>query len=82
MNVSPPEAVKLTGPDVLGTTCAASTIYFVSFLPDILDTKVEGRDRYLKQLMFATEKIKRSSYSYTWAATGKHLALNSRCWWL
>lgn len=74
-NVSPPEVVELTSQDVLETKCASSAICFVSFLPDILDTKAEGRDRYLQQLMSVAEKFKRSPYSYVWAAAGKQPAL-------
>lgn len=75
MNVSPPEVVELTSPEVLETKCASSAICFVSFLPDILDTRAEGRNRYLEQLMSVAEKFKRSPYSYVWAAAGKQPAL-------
>jgi len=74
-NVSPPEVVELTSQDVLETKCASSAICFVSFLPDILDTRAEGRNSYLEQLMSVAEKFKRSPYSYVWAAAGKQPAL-------
>uniref|UniRef100_A0A0C9QN65 protein disulfide-isomerase n=1 Tax=Wollemia nobilis TaxID=56998 RepID=A0A0C9QN65_9CONI len=70
-NVSPPEVVELTGPDVMEKKCASSAICFVSFLPDILDTKAEGRNKYLELLLSVAEKFKRNSYSYVWAAAGK-----------
>lgn len=74
-NVPPPEVVELTGPDVMETKCAASAICFISFLPDILDTTAEGRNKYLELLLSVAEKFKRNSYSYVWAAAGKQPAL-------
>lgn len=42
--------------------CASAAICFVAFLPDILDTKAEGRNRYLEQLLSVAEKFRRSPY--------------------
>ncbi|XP_026448124.1 protein disulfide isomerase-like 2-3 [Papaver somniferum] len=70
-NVSPPEVTELTGQDVLEEKCGSAAICFVSFLPDILDSKAEGRNKYLQQLLSTAEKYKRSPYSYVWAAAGK-----------
>jgi protein disulfide-isomerase A6 len=42
--------------------CASSAICFVSFLPDILDSKAEGRNKYLELLLSAAEKFKKSPY--------------------
>ncbi|KAJ7964765.1 protein disulfide-isomerase like 2-2-like [Quillaja saponaria] len=70
-NVSPPEVSELTGPDVLEEKCGSAAICFVAFLPDILDSKAEGRNRYIEQLLSVAEKFKRSPYSYVWAAAGK-----------
>ncbi|OVA01123.1 Thioredoxin [Macleaya cordata] len=84
-NVSPPEVTELTGPDVMDEKCGSAAICFVAFLPDILDSKAEGRNRYLQQLLSVAEKFKRSpyrqvkltlgvifsSFNYVWTAAGK-----------
>ncbi|CAK9184073.1 unnamed protein product [Ilex paraguariensis] len=70
-NVSPPEVTELTGPDVMEEKCGSAAICFVAFFPDILDTKAEGRNKYLELLLSVAEKFKWSPYSYVWAAAGK-----------
>lgn len=70
-NVAPPEVTELTGPDVLEEKCGSAVICFVAFLPDILDSKAEGRNKYIQQLLSVAEKFKRRHYSYVWAAAGK-----------
>ncbi|PSS05954.1 Protein disulfide isomerase-like [Actinidia chinensis var. chinensis] len=67
-NVSPPEVTELTGQDVMEEKCGSAAICFVSFLPDILDSKAEGRNKYLEMMLSVAEKFKRSPYSYVWAA--------------
>jgi hypothetical protein len=42
--------------------CASAAICFVSFLPDILDSKAEGRNKYLELLLSVAEKFKKSPY--------------------
>ncbi|KAH9311853.1 hypothetical protein KI387_026888 [Taxus chinensis] len=74
-NVSPPEVVELTGLVLMEEKCASSGICFISFLPDILDTKAEGRNKYLELLLSVADKFKRNSYSYVWAAAGKQPVL-------
>ncbi|KAF5949959.1 hypothetical protein HYC85_011952 [Camellia sinensis] len=46
-NVSPPEVTELTGPDIMEEKCGSAAICFVAFLPDILDSKAEGRNNYV-----------------------------------
>ncbi|KAL2665500.1 hypothetical protein AAZV13_02G227600 [Glycine max] len=70
-NIAPPEVTELYSPDVLEEKCGSAAICFVAFLPDILDSKAEGRNRYLQQLLSVAEKFKRSPYSYVWVAAGK-----------
>ncbi|KAM5580516.1 protein disulfide isomerase-like 2-3 [Rosa sericea] len=77
-NVAPPEVTELTGPDVLEEKCGSAAICFVAFLPDILDSKAEGRNKYLQQLLSVAEKFKKSPYSYVWAAAGKQQDLENR----
>lgn len=42
--------------------CASAAICFVAFLPDILDSKAEGRNSYISLLLSVAEKFKRSPY--------------------
>ncbi|RRT85824.1 hypothetical protein BHE74_00054706 [Ensete ventricosum] len=48
--------------DVMEDKCASAAICFVAFLPDILDSKAEGRNKYLELLLSIAEKFKRSPY--------------------
>ncbi|OMP07536.1 Thioredoxin [Corchorus olitorius] len=93
-NVGPAEVTELTGPDVMDEKCGSAAICFVAFLPDILDSKAEGRNKYLAMLLSVAEKFKRSPYrqlhcisfsndkfmscSYVWAAAGKQPDLEKR----
>lgn len=70
-NIAPPEVTELHSPDVLEEKCGSAAICFVAFLPDILDSKAEGRNRYIQQLLSVAEKFKRSPYSYVWVAANK-----------
>uniref|UniRef100_A0A7N0TAM6 protein disulfide-isomerase n=1 Tax=Kalanchoe fedtschenkoi TaxID=63787 RepID=A0A7N0TAM6_KALFE len=74
-NMAPPEVTELTSAAVLEEKCGPAAICFVAFLPDILDSKADGRNRYLQQLLTVAEKFKRMPYSYVWAAAGKQLDL-------
>ncbi|KAE8732749.1 Protein disulfide-isomerase like 2-2 [Hibiscus syriacus] len=65
-NVGPAEVTELTGPDVMEEKCGSAAICFVAFLPDILDSKAEGRNKYLEMLF------------YVWAAAGKQPDLETR----
>ncbi|ONM22284.1 Protein disulfide-isomerase like 2-2 [Zea mays] len=56
----------------------ASAICFVSFLPDILDSKAEGRNKYLELLLSVAEKYKKSPYSFVWTAAGKQANLENQ----
>ncbi|PIN09134.1 Thioredoxin/protein disulfide isomerase [Handroanthus impetiginosus] len=69
-NAAPPEVTELSSPDVLEEKCGSAAICFVAFLPDILDSKAEGRNKYLELLLSVAEKFKKSPYSYLWAAAG------------
>ncbi|CAM0951636.1 unnamed protein product [Alopecurus aequalis] len=74
-NAAPPEVHELTSPDVMEEKCASAAICFVSFLPDILDSKAEGRNKYLELLLSVAEKYKKSPYSFVWAGAGKQADL-------
>lgn len=49
--------------------CNSAAICFVSFLPDILDSKAEGRNKYLEMLLAVAEKFKRNPYRQVHSAT-------------
>ncbi|CAA2960419.1 disulfide isomerase-like 2-3 [Olea europaea subsp. europaea] len=57
--------------DILEQKCGSAAICFVAFLPDILDSKAEGRNKYLELLLSVAEKLKMSRFSFVWAAAGK-----------
>lgn len=46
--------------------CGSAAICFVSFLPDILDSKAEGRNKYLEMLLSVAEKFKRGHYRHAY----------------
>lgn len=77
-NVAPPEVTELTSQDVMEEKCGSAAICFVSFLPDILDSKAEGRNNYLEMLLSVAEKFKSGHYSFVWAAAGKQPDLENR----
>ncbi|XP_078444049.1 protein disulfide isomerase-like 2-3 [Wolffia australiana] len=77
-NMAPPEVSELTGPEIMEAKCAPAAICFVAFLPDILDSKAEGRNKYISTLLSVAEKFKRSPYSYVWAAAGKQAELEKQ----
>ncbi|KAK6141179.1 hypothetical protein DH2020_025062 [Rehmannia glutinosa] len=70
-NAAPPEVTELTSPDVVEEKCGSAAICFVAFLPDILDSKAEGRNKYIELLLSVAEKFRKSPYSYLWVAAGK-----------
>ncbi|XP_010252582.1 PREDICTED: protein disulfide isomerase-like 2-3 [Nelumbo nucifera] len=77
-NVAPPEVNELTSADVMEEKCSSSAICFVAFLPDILDSKADGRNKYLELLLSVAEKFKRNPYSFVWAAAGKQPELEKQ----
>lgn len=42
--------------------CGSAALCFVAFLPDILDSKAEGRNKYLEMLLSVAEKFKGKPY--------------------
>ncbi|VAI33009.1 unnamed protein product [Triticum turgidum subsp. durum] len=61
-----------------GARAASAIESFVSFLPDILDSKAEGRNKYLELLLSVAEKFKKSPYSFVWAGAGKQADLEKQ----
>ncbi|KAG7653103.1 Thioredoxin domain [Arabidopsis suecica] len=77
-NAGPVEVTELTGPDVMEDKCGPAAICFVSFLPDILDSKAEGRNKYLEMLLSVADKFKKDPYGFVWVAAGKQPDLEKR----
>ncbi|CAA0165972.1 unnamed protein product [Arabidopsis thaliana] len=77
-NAGPAEVTELTGPDVMEDKCGSAAICFVSFLPDILDSKAEGRNKYLEMLLSVADKFKKDPYGFVWVAAGKQPDLEKR----
>lgn len=59
--------------DTMEAQCGSAAICFVSFLPDILDSKAEGRNKYLSTLRAIAEKYKRNAYRQ---AIGRHYCIH------
>eukprot|EP00270_Netrium_digitus_P011338 TRINITY_DN35_c0_g1_i5.p1 TRINITY_DN35_c0_g1~~TRINITY_DN35_c0_g1_i5.p1 ORF type:complete len:440 (-),score=150.18 TRINITY_DN35_c0_g1_i5:181-1500(-) len=70
-NVPEPEVLEVIGQETLDK-CTAAPICFLAFLPHILDSKAEGRQKYLDVLSSTASKFKRSFYGYAWAEAGAH----------
>ncbi|KAK9155504.1 hypothetical protein Sjap_002984 [Stephania japonica] len=70
-NISPPEVIELTSPEVMEEKCGSAAICFVAFLPDILDSGAEGRNKYLELLLSVAE-------NYAWTASGKQPDLEKK----
>ncbi|EFJ25662.1 hypothetical protein SELMODRAFT_232026 [Selaginella moellendorffii] len=71
----PPEVTELTGPEIMESHCSSAAICFVTFLPDILDSKADGRNQYLDILKNLATKFGKDPYGYLWAEAGKQPSL-------
>ncbi|GJT71888.1 hypothetical protein Tco_1031174 [Tanacetum coccineum] len=60
--------------DVIEEKYGSTAICFVAFLPDILDSKVEGWNKYL---LSVAEKFKTRPYISVWAAACKQPGLEN-----
>ncbi|KAL6493474.1 hypothetical protein OROGR_032253 [Orobanche gracilis] len=50
--------LEVTGKEFWDKKCVSVTFYFVAFLPNILDSKANGQNMYLRQLMSVAEELK------------------------
>lgn len=57
--------------------CGSAAICFVSFLPDILDSKAEGRNKYLELLLSVAEKFKTKPYRQEHLISGTRFIFSS-----
>lgn len=70
--VEPPEVMELVSNSVLADNCNEKPLCIVAFLPDILDTQAEGRNRYLKVLKELGEKYKAKLWGWVWTSAAVH----------
>lgn len=73
----PPEVVELTSSSVMKEHCTNNQLCFVAFLPHILDSKADGRKKYLKMLKKLSKTYKDRPFSYVWTAAGDQPDLES-----
>jgi protein disulfide-isomerase A6 len=77
------QVIELTNADVFKAHCTggsdgeAKQLCLLAFLPDILDSKAEGRNNYISVLKKTAEHFKERPYSYFWAVGGAHSALEA-----
>ncbi|PNW80746.1 hypothetical protein CHLRE_07g328150v5 [Chlamydomonas reinhardtii] len=82
--VPPPEPVELTSADVFGKECVGDAsgakpkrMCIIAFLPNLLDSKAAGRNRYIKTLKGLAEAYKDKPYSYLWVEGAQQPALEA-----
>lgn len=66
----PPEILQLVGSDVWKEQCMGHQLCLVSFLPHILDSKADGRQKYLKMLKGVAKAYKDRPFSWFWSEGG------------
>jgi hypothetical protein len=75
------QVMELINKDLFTAHCTggkngdAKQLCILAFLPDILDSKAEGRNKYIAVLKRMAEHFKDRPYSYFWAVGGAHSAL-------
>lgn len=80
-----PEPVELASQEVFAKECLGDASAGVkpkrrcllAFLPDLLDSKAAGRNRYISVLKQTAESFKGSPFSYLWVQGGAHPALEA-----
>ena len=65
-----PEVYELTGKDVFDEHCGGKRICIVSFLPHILDSGADGRNRYLETLKSVVKSKAKLGFRFLWTASG------------
>lgn len=74
-SIPPPEIMELTSNDVLKAECSEKQLCVISFLPHILDSMAEGRNKYIKLLKDIGEKYRKKMWGWVWTEAGAHLNL-------
>ncbi|XP_065063193.1 protein disulfide-isomerase A6-like [Rhopilema esculentum] len=76
-SVPPPDVLELTSNDVLKAECQDKQLCVLSFLPHILDSMAEGRNKYIKLLKDIGEKYRKKMWGWGWAEAGAHPKLET-----
>ncbi len=76
-SLPPPEIMELTSNSVLKAECQEKQICVISFLPHILDTQAEGRNKYLALLKGIGEKYRKKMWGWAWSEAGVHANLET-----
>ena len=74
-SVPPPEIMELTNNDVLTAECSEKPLCVISFLPHILDSMAEGRNKYIALLKAIGEKYRKKMWGWVWTEAGAHPGL-------
>lgn len=69
-SIEPPELHQAVDTKVVTENCNDKPLCVVSFLPHILDSGAEGRNKYLSVLKELGEKYKKSGWGYVWSEAG------------
>jgi protein disulfide-isomerase A6 len=67
LHVDPREVLQIVDQEEFDDTCGVSGMCVIAFLPHILDSGVEGRNRYLEALAGVARTFKAKSMNYVWA---------------
>lgn len=77
----PPEVVELTSQSVWDKHCSggkgSASLCLIAFLPDILDSKASGRNKYISILKRISDQYKDRPYAYLWAQGGSQPGLEA-----
>ena len=71
-SIPPPEIMELTSNDMLKNECTEKPLCVVSFLPHILDSMAEGRNKYITLLKAIGEKYRKKMWGWAWTEAGAH----------
>lgn len=69
-SIEPPEILQAIDTTVLTENCNDKPLCVVSFLPHILDSQAEGRNKYLSLLKELGEKYKKTRWGWLWSEAG------------
>lgn len=69
-SIEPPEIEQAVDSKVLTGNCNEKPLCVISFLPHILDSGAEGRNKYLSVLKELGEKYKKNLWGWLWSEAG------------
>eukprot|EP00049_Salpingoeca_infusionum_P017723 m.354122 g.354122 ORF g.354122 m.354122 type:complete len:443 (+) comp16922_c0_seq1:176-1504(+) len=73
----PPEVVEVTDQQSFKENCLDKQVCFISFLPDIMDSKAAGRNEYIKLQKKLAEKYKSRPFGWVWTSAGAQSSIES-----